>query len=335
MASCIEKALMSEISAPEDTPHAKVSVVGAGQVGMAAAFTLMSQGIASEIALVDVDEKKLKGEMMDLQHGQAFIRRVTIQASHDYSITANSAICIVTAGARQRDGESRLDLVQRNVQIFKGIIPYLVKYSPNAILLVASNPVDIMTHVTWKLSGFPKHQVIGSGTMLDSSRFRFLVSQKLNVAPQNVHGYILGEHGDTSVAAWSGLSVGGIRLRDMHPDMGMETDVEKWADIHKDVINSAYEIIRLKGYTSWAIGLAISTICECILKNQRSIYALSTMIKGFYGIEEEVFLSLPCVLGQSGITHVLKPKLTEAEVAKLQNSAHTLRAVMDNVNLTG
>lgn len=160
-------------------------------------FRILSQNISSDLALVDMVEDKLKGEMLDLQHGSAFLRNAKINASTDYSITANSSVCIVTAGARQKEGETRLDLVQRNTNIFKKIIPELVKYSPNTILLIVSNPVDILTYVAWKLSGLPKNQVIGSGTNLDSARFRFLLSEKLKVAPTSCHGWMIGEHGDT------------------------------------------------------------------------------------------------------------------------------------------
>ncbi|XP_074663174.1 L-lactate dehydrogenase-like [Tubulanus polymorphus] len=323
--------LMMEVAPCHETPHSKVSVVGVGQVGMACAFTVMLQNVASEIALVDVIPEKLKGEMMDLQHGQAFLKKVTIKASTDYKVTAGSKICVVTAGARQRDGESRLDLVQKNVEIFKFIIPNLIKYSPDTILLIISNPVDILTYVAWKISGLPKNRVIGSGTMLDSSRFRFLMSQKLNIAPASCHGWIIGEHGDTSVPVWSGVNVAGTTLKSINPSLGMEGDSENWKDIHKEVVSSAYEIIKLKGYTSWAIGLMVSTICHSIFKNTRNVYALSTLIQGFHGIDEEVFLSLPCVLGETGITHILYQKLDESEIEKLRQSAKTLQEVTKSI----
>ncbi|XP_017886221.2 L-lactate dehydrogenase-like [Ceratina calcarata] len=197
MASLKNK-LMNTVIEPMSHGRSKVTVVGVGQVGMACAFSLLANGVSNELVLVDVMADKLKGEMLDLQHGTAFVKNPKIDASTDYAATANSSVCVVTAGARQREGETRLDLVQRNTDIFKGIIPQLVKYSPDAVLLIVSNPVDILTYVAWKLSGLPKNRVIGSGTNLDSARFRFLLSQKLNVASTSCHGWIIGEHGDTS-----------------------------------------------------------------------------------------------------------------------------------------
>ena len=293
---------------------------------------------------------KLRGEMMDLQHGSAFLKNAKINASTDYSATANSSLCVVTAGARQREGETRLDLVQRNTDIFKGIIPQLVKYSPDTILLIVSNPVDILTYVAWKLSGLPKNRVIGSGTNLDSARFRFLLSQRLNIAPTSCHGWIIGEHGDTSgtltrnirrtrllfqcsqhtwllsaimahagtechvyrtsmilvnfhvnhewdisaqtdwswflifvsllfsVPVWSGVNVAGVRLRDLNDNIGTDKDTENWGELHKQVVDSAYEVIKLKGYTSWAIGLSIANLASAILRNSNQVHAVSTMV---------------------------------------------------------
>lgn len=275
----IQEQIMHLVEQPTATTSSKVTVVGVGQVGMACAFSILTQGIANELCLVDVVPDKLKGEMMDLQHGLTFLRNVKINAGTDYSITAGSKICIITAGVRQREGESRLALVQRNVDIFYGIVPALVSHSPDAILLVVSNPVDIMTYVTWKLSGLPKHRVIGSGTNLDSARFRFLLSEKLNIAPSSCHGWIIGEHGDSSVPVWSGVNVAGVRLSDINPDVGTENDKEGYNSLHRKVVDSAYEIIKLKGYTSWAIGVSCAAFCKGILGNQSLVGAVSTLVQ--------------------------------------------------------
>ncbi|KAK8738504.1 hypothetical protein OTU49_003910 [Cherax quadricarinatus] len=320
----IPQLLMDEVQPALTTSGGKVTVVGVGQVGMACAFSLVTQHICSELALVDVAADKLRGEMMDLQHGLTFLRNVKIEANTDYSVSAGSRLCIVTAGARQREGESRLSLVQRNVDIFKGIIPNLVKYSPNCILLVVSNPVDILTYVAWKLSGLPKNRVIGSGTNLDSSRFRFHLSQKLNVAPSSCHGWIIGEHGDSSVPVWSGVNVAGVRLRDLNPLVGTPEDPDKYNEMHNDVVNSAYEVIRLKGYTSWAIGTSCAVLSRALLSNLRSIYAVTTAVQGYQDIDKDVFLSLPVVLGENGVTHIIKQTLTQAEIDQLKKSADTL-----------
>jgi L-lactate dehydrogenase len=198
---------------------------------------------------VQVAEDKLRGEAMDLAHGLAFCKRCTIKASSDYAVSANSDLVIITAGARQREGESRLGLVARNLQIFKSLVPAVVAASPRCTICVVSNPVDIMTAVTARLSGFPPGRVFGSGTALDSSRFRTLIAERLGVDARSVHAMILGEHGDSSVACWSSLNVAGVRLRDLKPDFGKKDDPEDWEAVHAQVVHSAYEIIKAKGFT--------------------------------------------------------------------------------------
>ncbi|KOB75005.1 L-lactate dehydrogenase [Operophtera brumata] len=239
---------------------------------------------------------KLKGELMDLQHGSAFLRHAKITASSDYSVSAGSAICVVTAGVRQKEGD------------------------PDTILLIASNPVDILTYVAWKISGLPKHRVIGSGCNLDSARFRYLLSEKLGIATTSVHGYIIGEHGDTSV-----------RLADLNPKMGADNDPENWKETHVQVVQSAYQVIKMKGYTSWAIGLSIAELCGAILSNANSVHPVSTFLKGEHGIAEEVFLSLPCVLGRCGVTDVIRQPLTDSELAQLSKSAELMAKVQKGI----
>uniref|UniRef100_A0A1B6DNB7 L-lactate dehydrogenase n=1 Tax=Clastoptera arizonana TaxID=38151 RepID=A0A1B6DNB7_9HEMI len=330
MAAVAEK-LMVRITEPAKTSGNKITVVGVGQVGMACAFSILTQYVSDEISLVDVVGDKLKGEMMDLQHGSCFMKSPKINASTDYAITENSRICIISAGVRQNEGESRLNLVQRNVEVFKHIIPKLIKYSPNTILMVVSNPVDILTYVAWKLSGLPQHRVIGSGTNLDTSRLRFLISQKLHMGVESVHGWIIGEHGDTSVPVWSGVNVAGVRLRDLNSSFGTDKDEDGFNDIHKQVVQSAYEIIKLKGYTSWAIGLSVAKLCQVILRDMRLAHAVSTAVKGFHGITTDVFLSLPCVIGENGVTDIIRQDLTDEETRKLQESASTIDKVIQGI----
>ncbi|XP_016915311.1 L-lactate dehydrogenase isoform X2 [Apis cerana] len=325
--------LLNTVMDPVPTSTHKVTVVGVGNVGMACTISLLAKNISSDLALVDMVEDKLKGEMLDLQHGSAFLRNAKINASTDYSITANSSVCIVTAGARQKEGETRLDLVQRNTDIFKKIIPELVKYSPNTILLIVSNPVDILTYVAWKLSGLPKNQVIGSGTNLDSARFRFLLSEKLKVAPTSCHGWMIGEHGDTCVPVWSGVNIAGVRLRDLDETVGTEDDKENWNEIYKKVIGSAYEVIKLKGYTSWAIGLSAAQIVSSILRNSQQVHAVATLVTGIHGIKDDVFLSLPCSLGENGVNTIIQQSLTEEETYLLQKSAQTIYEVQKDLKL--
>jgi len=336
MASTKEK-LMSLKIKDLDTTSSKISVVGVGQVGMACAFSVLVQGICNELALTDVAEDKLRGELLDLRHGVPFLRNVKIDAAKDLKVTANSKIIVISAGARQRPGETRLSLVQRNTEIFKSMIPKLVEYSPNAIFLVVSNPVDILTYVTWKLSGLPSHRIIGSGTNLDSARFRYFISEKLEISSHSVHGWIIGEHGDSSVPVWSGLNVGGVNLNSFNPKIGQDDDPENWQDIHKQVVQSAYEIINLKGYTSWAIGLSVAAICGSILRNEKRIYALTTSINDWgtaasCGIEaNNVFFSVPCVLGSQGIISKIAQTLNEHEAKKLRDSATTLNQIQSEI----
>uniref|UniRef100_A0A2K5DPH4 L-lactate dehydrogenase n=1 Tax=Aotus nancymaae TaxID=37293 RepID=A0A2K5DPH4_AOTNA len=305
--------LIHNLLKEEQTPQIKITVVGVGAIGMACAISILMKGLADELALVDVIEDKLKGEMMDLQHGNLFLRTPKIVSGKDYNVTANSKLVIIMAGAHQQEGESRLNLVQCNMNIFKFIIPNVVKYSPNCKLLIVSNPVDILTYVAWKISGFPKNRVIGSGCNLDSAQFHYLMGERLGVHPLSCHWWVLGEHGDSSVPVWSGVNVAGVYLKTLHPDLGTDTDKEH-----------AYEVFKLKGYTSWAIGLSVADLAETIMKNLRRVYPISTMIKGLYGIKDDVFLSVPCILGQNGISDVVKVTLTPEEEARLKKSGDTL-----------
>nr|XP_055192016.1 L-lactate dehydrogenase A chain-like isoform X1 [Nyctereutes procyonoides] len=250
-------------------PQNKITVVEAGAVGMACAISILMKDLTVELALVDVMEDKLKGEMMDLQHGSLFLRTLKI-------------------------------------------------------LLVVSSPVDILTYAAWKISGFPKTHVIGSGCNLDSARFHYLMGQRLGVHPLSCQGWVLGEHGDASVPVRSGGNVAGVSLKNPHPDLATDADKEQWKEVHKQVVDSAYEVIKLKGYTSWAIGLSVADSAERIMKNLRWVHPISTMIKGLYGIKEDVFLSVPSILGQNGISNVVKGTLTPEEEACLKKSADTL-----------
>ncbi|TRY96009.1 hypothetical protein DNTS_002167 [Danionella cerebrum] len=283
-------------SKPLQPPRNKVTVVGVGQVGMACALSVLLRELADELALVDVVEDKLKGEMMDLQHGSLFLKTPKIVSGKDYSVSAGSRVVVVTAGVRQQEGESRLNLVQRNVNIFKNIIPQIVKYSPDCILIVVSNP----------------------------ARFRFLMAERMGIHASSFNGWILGEHGDSSVPVWSGANVAGVSLQKLNPDIGKETDGENWKETHKKVVDSAYEVIRLKGYTNWAIGLSVADLTESLMKNLNRVHPVSTMIKGMYGISEEVYLSLPCVLNSAGVNSVINMNLTKEEISQLQKSAGTL-----------
>ncbi|KAK9984655.1 hypothetical protein SO802_034180 [Lithocarpus litseifolius] len=314
--------------------HTKISVVGAGNVGMAIAQTILTQDVVDELVLIDAKADMLRGEMLDLQHAAAFLPRTKIHASVDYEITFGSDLCIVTAGARQVPGESRLNLLQRNVALFRNIIPPLALYSPETILLIVSNPVDVLTYVAWKLSGFPSNRVIGSGTNLDSSRFRFLIADHLDVNAQDVQAYIVGEHGDSSVALWSSISVGGVPVLSFLEKQQIAYEKETLEKIHKEVIDSAYEVISLKGYTSWAIGYSVANLARSILRDQRKVHPVSVVANGFYGIEGgDVFLSLPAQLGRGGVLGVTNVHLTDEEAHRLRDSAKTILEVQNQLGV--
>ncbi|KAH9282017.1 L-lactate dehydrogenase B chain [Echinococcus granulosus] len=308
-------------------PRAKVTVVGSGSVGMACAFAIMMK-----LCLIDVMTEKVKGEVMDLEQGQQFLNNCKIRGGSDHALSAGSDVIVITAGVRQQPGESRLNLVQRNTDIYKDLIPSLVKHSPDAVLLVVSNPVDIMTYVTWKLSGFPRNRVLGSGTTLDSARFRFFLAQRFGVDPQSVHGIIIGEHGDSSVAVWSKVTVGGCNLYSVNPAVGTDSDIENFGQVHKDTVGAAYEIINRKGYTAWAIGVSTWKIVDLILNNKNAVIPVTTAVKGLYGITDDAFLSLPCVVGATGIASVVNIPLDDAEITSLQKSAQLLRETTDGIN---
>ncbi|KAL6848482.1 hypothetical protein ACP4OV_021776 [Aristida adscensionis] len=312
----------------------KVSVIGAGNVGMAIAQTILTRDLADEIALVDALPDKLRGEMLDLQHAAAFLPRTRLVSDTDLAVTTGSDLAIVTAGARQIPGETRLNLLQRNVALFRKIVPALAAHSPDALLLIVSNPVDILTYVAWKLSGFPASRVIGSGTNLDSSRFRFLLAEHLDVNAQDVQAYMVGEHGDSSVAIWSTVSVAGMPVLKSLQESHRSFDGAALEGIRRAVVDSAYEVIGLKGYTSWAIGYSVANLVASLLRDQRRIHPVSVLAAGFHGIagEQEVFLSLPARLGRGGVLGVVDMELTEEEARRLRRSAKTL---WENCQLLG
>jgi len=328
----VKKALFREVQTGERAhKRTKITIVGVGQVGMAAAVSILHKGIARDLALVDVIGPKLEGERMDLQHGAALIHPITVHSSENYEVTKNSDICIISAGVRQQPDEPRVALVQRNVPLLKKIVPELVKYSPHTILLVVSNPVDILTWVVWKISGLPASRVVGSGTTLDSSRFRFMLAEKLDVSPKSVHGYFIGEHGDSSVPLWSAVSVGGVLLRSLFPDIGKNGD--EWDATAKKVIKSAYDVIAKKGYTSSSIGMCVSVLCSAILHDTNEVYPVSTSIKGLYGIEEDVFVSLPSVLAASGVRDVVRVQLDQTELRLLKESVQAMLKIQKECQL--
>jgi len=268
---------------------------------------------------------------MDLNHGMPFVRPVKIYRG-DYKDCAGSDIVIITAGANQKEGETRIDLVKRNTEVFKNIINEIVKYNNDCILLVVTNPVDILTYVTYKLSGFPKNKVIGSGTVLDTARFRYLLSEHVKVDARNVHAYIIGEHGDTEVAAWSLANIAGIPM-DRYCDECHQCEEQISRNkIYESVKNAAYEIIRNKGATYYAVALAVRRIVEAIVRNENSILTVSSLLEGQYGLSD-VCLSVPTIVGVNGIEEILNVPFNDEEIQLLRKSGNTLKEIIKTLDI--
>ncbi|MDP8298106.1 MAG: L-lactate dehydrogenase [Candidatus Orphnella occulta] len=314
------------------TQKPKIAIVGCGNVGSTFAFALSTSGIAREITLVDTNQERAKGESMDLNHGASFIKPVLISHS-GYEGCEGADIVVITAGVGQKPGQSRLDLVENNISIFKEMIPAITKYSKDAILLVVSNPMDILTYVTQKISGLPKNRVMGSGTVLDSSRLRFLIGKHCNVDPRNVHAYIIGEHGDTELAVWSHASIAGMVLKEYCPLCNSKCNYHMELDnIFNQVKNAAYEIISTKGATSYAIALALVRIVEAIIRDENSVLPISAYIEGYYGIKD-ICLSIPSIINKEGVKKVLRLDLSKDEQAQLVSSAGVLKDIIKKANI--
>jgi L-lactate dehydrogenase len=309
----------------------RVVIIGAGLVGSTFAYALMINGVVSEIIMIDPNQERLEGEIMDLNHGIAFVRP-TLVRSGTYEDCKDADIIVITAGANQKPGETRLDLLSKNTEIFRSIIGQIKASGSEAILLVATNPVDIMTYVTSKLSGFEQGRVLGSGTVLDSARFRFLLSKHCQIDPSNVHAYIIGEHGDTEVPVWSLANIGGIRFGEYCPVCGKNCGPLPKDAIFNEVKNSAYRIIKGKGATYYAIGLALVQIVESILRDEYSVLTVSTMLTGEYGLND-VCLSLPNIISRIGVEKKVMLDLSAEEEAALQHSAQVLKDFQENLKL--
>jgi L-lactate dehydrogenase len=308
----------------------KIAIIGAGNVGSSFAFSLVIRGLAREIVLIDKNELLAKGECMDLNHGVSLAQPIKITAA-GFEACEDADIIVITAGANQKPGQSRTDLVQSNVEIFKEIIPAISKYAGNAILLVVSNPVDILTYVTLKLSGFPVNRVIGSGTVLDTARFKFLISEYCKVDPTNIHAYIIGEHGDTELPVWSNANIGGMVIEDYCKDyVRFGNAKNELSQIFEQVKNAAYQIIMAKGATNYSIALALLKITKSILRNENSILPVSTLITDYYGISD-VCIGIPSIVNVKGVEQYLKLDLSDKEQELFKHSANTLKNILKTI----
>lgn len=309
----------------------KISIIGSGFVGSTTAFAIMDAGLVSDIVLVDINRDKSEAEAMDLTHGAAFVKTVNITAGI-LEDTVGSDLIIITAGIGPKPGESRLDILNKNIPIFKDIVPKLAQFSPEAIFLVVSNPVDILTYITYKFSGFPSHRVIGSGTVLDTSRFKSILSKQFSIDARNIHAYIIGEHGDSEIAAWSTIKIAGMGIDEYCKIDKLDYNEEFKTFITDEVKHAAYEIINRKGYTNYAVALAVRRITEAILGDEQSILTVSGLQNGESSLND-VYIAMPCIVGRNGIRKILPIPLSEDEFKKLNDSANLLKEIIKNSNL--
>jgi L-lactate dehydrogenase len=302
----------------------KVAIVGAGSVGATIAYACMTRGVARHFAMFDTNRAKVDAEVLDLNHGLQFCPMTTIEGSDDPGICADADVVVITAGAKQKSGQSRMELAKANTEICRKLVPELLDVARDAIFLVVSNPVDVLTYVTLKISGLPPKRVFGSGTVLDSSRFRFLIAQRLKVAVQNVHAYIAGEHGDSEIALWSSAHIAGIPLHEWAVMKHGRLDVRDRAEIFENVKGAAQQIIEGKGATNYAIGLATARILEAVLKDENRVLPVSSLLNDFKGLSD-VCLSLPSIVNARGVDAVLDMSMNSAETTGLLNSADRIR----------
>ncbi len=305
----------------------KAAMIGCGLVGSAAAFSLMQSGLFTEIVLIDADRDRAEGEAMDIGHGVPLARPMKIYAG-DYADITDASIIIITAGANQKPDETRLDLVHKNVKIFEDIMGKIVAHNCQGILLIVANPVDILTYTAVQLSGFPSNRVIGSGTVLDTARLKAELGEHLGVDSRSIHAFIIGEHGDSEIAAWSSANVSGIPIHKFCEMRGHTNHDEEMERIAKTVKNSAYEIIDKKQATNYGIAMAIRRICEAIVRDEKSILPVSGLMQGEYGIEG-VALSMPAIVGKDGIETKVPVSLNDEEIQALKESAKTLKEILN------
>lgn len=309
----------------------KVAVIGCGFVGATSAFSLIQTGLFSEMVLIDANTQKAEGEAMDLSHGSAYLTPMNIYAG-TYDDIVDAGLIVITAGANQKPDETRLDLVKKNVQIFKSIIPEIKERNCEGILLIVSNPVDILTEVALKLSGFPAHRVIGSGTVLDTARLKYVLGKHLQVDPRDIHAYIIGEHGDSELVVWSGAQVAGIHINHFCELRGHFNHEESMERLAQEVRDSAYEIIKRKGATYYGVAVAVKRIATAIVKDEHAVLPISSLMQGEFGLND-ICLSIPTVIGQNGVEKVVDIYLNNDENEKLQTSAKALKDVLDGLDL--
>jgi L-lactate dehydrogenase len=310
-------------------PRDRVGLVGTGMVGASFAYSLMQSGLANELILIDADTARAEGEAMDLNHGLPFVGPMRIRAG-GYELLAGCDLVVITAGANQRPGQTRLELLQTNAGVIRDIVPRVVAANPSGVILVATNPVDILTQIAAELAGLPPGQVFGSGTILDTARFRFLLGEYFAVNPQSVHAHIVGEHGDSELPVWSLANIAGVRLADVSGPDGNGVDRDALDQIFERTRNAAYEIIERTRSTYYAIGLGLRTIVEAVLRDQRTVLTVCTPMRGTFGVDG-IALSLPTLVGHGGAENVLEIPMSTDEITAFRQSGEILKAQLESV----
>lgn len=309
---------------PANERSIKIGVVGCGAVGSTFAYTALLRGLAGELVLIDANPQKARGDALDMSHGAPFLPPCRVVAG-DYADLAGSQVVVIAAGVGQRPGETRLDLLRRNAQVMAEIVPQVLRHAPETVLLIATNPVDILAYQAYRISGLPVERVIGSGTLLDSARFRYLIGERLNIHPRSIHAYIIGEHGDSEVPVWSGAMIAGTRFGH-EPPLGLSARERE--EVFRDTREAAYHIIEAKGATYYAIALALARICSAILRDERTVLTVSTLVPQ-YGL----YMGVPCLVGAHGATGPLPLDLAPDEVDALDRSAQTLARTIQELGL--
>ena len=309
----------------------KAAIIGCGAVGASIAFRFLQQGLFSKLVLLDVNREKAEGEAMDLSDGLPYGATMEITAG-GYDDIADCALIVITAGANQKPGETRLDLVGRNTAILRGILEQITPRGFEGILLIVANPVDVLTYAAWKLSGYPRHRVIGSGTVLDTGRLKQLLGEELGVDSRNVHAFIVGEHGDSELAVWSGANVSGLDLEHFCRERGKPLDSGRMDRLYRQVRDSAYEIIRRKGATCYGIAMAVGRIAQAIVRDEHSVLPLSVVLEGQYGMEG-LALSIPSIVGSSGLEEILEITMDQEEHRALEEAGRRLKEVISSLEL--
>ena len=310
----------------------KVVLVGTGMVGMSFAYSALNQSICDELVLIDLNEVRARGEAMDLNHGLAFSNSSMKIYFGSYSDCADADVVIICAGVNQKEGETRLQLLQRNYKVFESIVPSVVSSGFDGIFLVATNPVDIMTRVTYELSGFNSAKVLGTGTTLDTARLRYLLGEYFTVDPRHIHAYVIGEHGDSEFVPWSQAIMAVKPVNDLLSQYPDRFKIDDLCRIEHEVRTAAYEIIKAKGSTYYGIGMAICRIVRAIFHNENSVFTTSVRLRGQYGLRKEVFIGNPCIINSGGASRILELSLTDEELEKLKTSYQILDESYNSIN---